>query len=494
MIFLGIIFLMPASANQPLNDIENKINNDINNGSNLSGSEGEVSSPEEVQSNNSTGFLSKIGSGITSGFGKVKDVLGLSPNDIKDRKIARAKKKAENEQAKADATAEERGMLDAAVTVGGQFDDHIDEILESDEITDPSAELNNAEETYREKIEILTDGKSGKTVKLIKEDMEASIMEARNLINKNPDKLKEFRDNATSVNRTNMMDKAVTSVSTAAMGIGGMQLAQGLAEQSADKKATSEMQGYLSNLYCAYSNKQAKYGVKDIKIDDENKLDLLREEFLTKAAQLKYTKEQLGLKAGLESQVVFDEKTTALYENQGTNRASSKFGRMSEALMNESGTDAQILAEQQKKSQNRVTGGAIAVVGGAAAAIGGHALINKFGATDKSGAIGGTNQETNNVADEGTGSDVEEEEYQETTPNSGSNIKKESDSESNNSVFKYGNTTGLGGTKAPLSDASLGVKLNTTPTTTPLLFNNGTSSSIISNSNSKINFEPKVLK
>jgi type VI protein secretion system component VasK len=47
--------------------------------------------------------------------------------------------------------------------------------------------------------------------------------------------------------------------------------------------------------------------------------------------------------------------------------------------MNESGTDAQMLADQQEKSKNRVTGGTIAVVGGAAVAIGGGALINKFG-------------------------------------------------------------------------------------------------------------------
>jgi hypothetical protein len=81
--------------------------------------------------------------------------------------------------------------------------------------------------------------------------------------------------------------------------------------------------------------------------------------------------------------VVFDDRATALYENQGTNRAASKFGRLSEALMNESGTDAQIFADQKEKSQNRVTGGTIAVVGGAAVAIGGHALLNKFGNKDK---------------------------------------------------------------------------------------------------------------
>lgn len=205
-----------------------------------------------------------------------------------------------------------------------------------------------------------------------------------------------------------VMSKVVGSVSTAAMGIGGMELAQGLSEQKSDKAATAEMQNYLSNLYCTYSDKQVKYGVTDVKIDDGNNLDLLREEFLTKAATLKYTKEQLGLKAGLESEVVFDDAATALYNNQGTSRGNSKFGRLSEAIMDESGSDAQIIAAQQEKSKNRVTGGAIAVVGGVAASIGGNALINKVGTKNK-------NQKVDKVKNNPDNANMEEEkeEYEE---------------------------------------------------------------------------------
>ena len=192
-----------------------------------------------------------------------------------------------------------------------------------------------------------------------------------------------FAAESQDVSGQSTMSKVVGSVSTAAMGVGGMELAQGLSEQKSDKAATAEMQNYLSNLYCTYSDKQVKYGVTDVKIDDGNNLDLLREEFLTKAATLKYTKEQLGLKAGLESEVVFDDAATALYNNQGTSRGNSKFGRLSEAIMDESGSDAQIIAAQQEKSKNRVTGGAIAVVGGVAASIGGNALINSIGNKDK---------------------------------------------------------------------------------------------------------------
>lgn len=172
------------------------------------------------------------------------------------------------------------------------------------------------------------------------------------------------------------MNKAISSVSTAAIGIGSMQLAQGLAEKKADKEAIRDMQDYLSKLYCSYSNKRANYGDVNITLDAEHRLDLLREEYFNKAAELKNTKEQLGLKAGIESEVILDEKTTGLYEYQDLGRASSAFGRLSEALLDENSRDAQMLAEQQATSQKRVTGGAIALGAGVVTSIGGHALVN----------------------------------------------------------------------------------------------------------------------
>lgn len=199
--------------------------------------------------------------------------------------------------------------------------------------------------------------------------------------------LKELRDNASAVSRTNMIDKAITGVSSASMGVGGMQLAQGLGEQAADSDATSQMQGYLSGLYCTYAGNRVSYGATGVQLNGGNELDLMREEFINKATALKDTKKQLGLRSGIESEVVMDRATTGLYQNEGTNRAASDFGRLSEALLDETGRDAQLIAAQQKTSQTRVTGGAIAVLGGAAVAIGGHTALDKLGASDKSAEI-----------------------------------------------------------------------------------------------------------
>lgn len=384
LILFGIGISAPVVAMGPIESeisIE-KSSDNVSESTNKSSNNGNGNIFNKIGSGITNGF-GKVGSGVKSGFGKVKDVLGLSAEDIAARNQKRAERKAERAAAKADAAAADVSMLESAATAGDEFDNSIDAILESDEVTDPSAELESLEDGYRTKIENITAGKSGKYVNVINQDMETTINSARNLINKNPEKLKEFRDNATSVNRTNMIDKAITGVSTAAMGIGGMQLAQGLSEQKADKEATSEMQNYLSNLYCTYSNKRSAYGEKGIMLDSENKLDLLREEFFNKAADLKYTKEQLGLKAGIESEIVLDEKTTGLYEYQNIGRASSAFGRTSEALMNADSRDAQMIAEQQAASQKRVTGGAIAVAGGAVLSVGGNALLNKYGNKDK---------------------------------------------------------------------------------------------------------------
>lgn len=332
-------------------------------------------------------FFSKVGSGMKSAFGTVKNALGLSASDIAARKQAREERRAQRAAAAAAAAAEDVVMLNAADDASDVFENQVDAILESDEVNDPSAELAAAEKTYRETIKQIVQNKSGKYVNVIKEDMDAAINSARNLINKNPEALKKFRDNATSVSRTNMIDKAITGVSGASMGVGGMQLAQGLGEQAADKDATSQMQGYLSGLYCTYAGSRVSYGATGVQLDGGNELDLMREEFINKATALKKTKEQLGLSSGIESEVVLDRATTGLYQNEGTNRAASEFGRLSEALLDDTGRDAQLIADQQATSQTRVTGGAIAAVGGAAVAIGGQTALEKLGASDKSDDI-----------------------------------------------------------------------------------------------------------
>ncbi|MFA7188108.1 MAG: hypothetical protein WC137_01380, partial [Alphaproteobacteria bacterium] len=325
LILLGISFSSSAFATGPYEPQDSIINDVISDKSDLNVTENTEQSVDkkETSDKKTVGEVaSDLGTGIKSGFTKAVDAVGLSKEDIDERKAAREVKKANK-----------------------------------------LANENNEDDENKET-----------------EEFDAPDVENNSNIESNVKKAADKSDQS-------VMSKVVGSVSTAAMGIGGMELAQGLSEQKSDKAATAEMQNYLSNLYCTYSDKQVKYGVTDVKIDDGNNLDLLREEFLTKAATLKYTKEQLGLKAGLESEVVFDDAATALYNNQGTSRGNSKFGRLSEAIMDESGSDAQIIAAQQEKSKNRVTGGAIAVVGGVAASIGGNALINKVGTKNKNNKI-----------------------------------------------------------------------------------------------------------
>ncbi len=324
-------------------------------------------------------FFSKIGSGIKSIFGKVKTALSLSEEDIAARKKARAERKKQRDNAAANAVAEDLKMLNAAAAAADVFDNRVDAILESDEVTDPSAELNAAEKTYRAEIEKIIKDKSGKYVDAIKQDMDATINSARNLINKNAEALKKFSDNSISANRINLIDKAITGVSTAAMGLGGMQLAQGLGEQSADRDAAAQMQNYLSGIYCKYPGNQVSYGATGVRLTGANELDLLREDFATKAAKLKVLKQQLGIASGIESEIEIGNITydtngniysaqlaaddTGLYQNASANRGVDEFSTAQQRV--DSG-----------ETSERITTGAVLAGGGAAVSVGGHLLLD----------------------------------------------------------------------------------------------------------------------
>lgn len=336
-----------------------------------------TSSPSATGDNG--GFFSKIGSGIKSGFGKVKDALGLSEKDIAARKKTRAERKKQRDTAAATAAEADVTMLNDAADAADAFDDQVDVILGSDTVNNPPAELDAAEKTYRAKIEDIIKDKSGKYVDAIKQDMDATINSARNLINKNTEALKKFSDNATSANRTNMIDKAITGVSTAAMGLGGMQLAQGLGEQSADRDAASQMQNYLSDIYCKYPGNQVSYGATGVRLTGANELDLLREDFATKAAKLKVMKQQLGIASGIESEIEIGNITydtngniysaqlaaddTGLYQNASVNRGEDEFSTAQERV--DSG-----------ETSERITTGAVLAGGGAAVSVGGHLLLD----------------------------------------------------------------------------------------------------------------------
>jgi outer membrane protein OmpA-like peptidoglycan-associated protein len=303
-------------------------------------------------------FFSNVGSGVKSGFDKARDAVGLSSDDISARRDARAERRTEraNEQA-------------AATTI----------VAANPAAVGTTSDVSGGSTTSETTTAAASGGQSTDTAKLA-----------------------ELRDNATAANRASMIDGAITGVSTAAMGIGGMQLAQGLGEQSADRAVRTDMQGYLDSLYCSYGTNRVAFGTKGTQLTDAE-LDLLREEYAIKSAGLKDLKVQMGIKPGVESEipvgnVMYDANgnivgarlitdSDSLYNNDAVARGSSEFGRLSTALQDGAGIDAQMIAAQQQTSRNRVVGGAIAVASGAAVGIAGNILNEKFGEKDKSAKI-----------------------------------------------------------------------------------------------------------
>ena len=97
----------------------------------------------------------------------------------------------------------------------------------------------------------------------------------------------------------------LTSLTTAATGIGGMELAQGLAEQKSDKAAEQDMAAYIATFRCKYGNdKQVKAGAEEIELPGGNDQNMMnyRAEYFALATDLKERKSALDMKESVEKE------------------------------------------------------------------------------------------------------------------------------------------------------------------------------------------------
>ena len=174
-------------------------------------------------------------------------------------------------------------------------------------------------------------------------------------------------------------NKLLGGLTTAATGIGGMELMQGLAEQSADKDAMADMTAYIETMRCTYGDgKQVKAGSEEIELPGANDQELmkLRTEYLALAADLKERKEALGMKPGIESEVILDRATTGLYDDENIGITGGNYGSLYRAQMQNNETDQAKLAEEQNTSAKLVKGGALGGGVGVVGGVVGNSLIN----------------------------------------------------------------------------------------------------------------------
>ena len=174
-------------------------------------------------------------------------------------------------------------------------------------------------------------------------------------------------------------NKTLTALTSAATGIGGMELAMGLSEQSADKNAANSMAAYIATMRCTYADgKQVKAGPEEIELPGGNNQQLmnLRAEYFALANDLKERKSALGMQPGIESTEILDKSATGLYDDENIGITSGAYESLYRAQMLGSGTDQAKIDEAAAASKRRVMGGAIAAGAGAVVGVVGNSLIN----------------------------------------------------------------------------------------------------------------------
>ena len=180
-------------------------------------------------------------------------------------------------------------------------------------------------------------------------------------------------------------NKMLGGLTTAATGLGAMELMQGLSEQKADDEAAEDMAAYLATFRCTYAGgKSVKGGNEPIELPGGNDKTLmdLRNEYIQLAASLKERKESLGMKPGIESEEILDKAEMGLYDDENVGITQSVYASLYRAQTGNAEDQAKIDADKSK-SDKRVKGGAIAAGIGVVGGIAGNALINGGGLMDK---------------------------------------------------------------------------------------------------------------
>ena len=189
------------------------------------------------------------------------------------------------------------------------------------------------------------------------------------------DALKKAQDKENS-----WANRAVSATSTAASGVGGMMAASALAERRADAAAEAEMQDYISTMKCEYGGgKEYNLGTDEVTLPGGNELLEYYTEYKTLADNLKTTKAALGLRAGIESEVLYDRAQSGLYQYANTGKTGGGETSLFRALTDAESTDATAWNDQKDASTKQL------YIGGGAAAVGvvGGATGNYFINRDK---------------------------------------------------------------------------------------------------------------
>ena len=172
-----------------------------------------------------------------------------------------------------------------------------------------------------------------------------------------------------------LANRTLTALTMAATGIGGMELARGLAEQKADKAAEADMTAYMSTFQCKVGDKRYSGNDTQIEIAGGNELIKLYQEYVDLANSLKERKAALGKKAGIESEVILDKANMGLYDETGKGIENGTYASLYRAARGNE-NDAAKIQEQKDASKKRVIAGTVVAGAGVVGGTIGNILIN----------------------------------------------------------------------------------------------------------------------
>ena len=174
-----------------------------------------------------------------------------------------------------------------------------------------------------------------------------------------------------------LANRTLTAASTAATGLGMMAAASARAEQKADADAEQDMNAYLATFRCEYGRGQnVGAGNEEITLPGGNELLEYYSEYKSLADNLKNTKKALGLRPGIEQEIVYDKAQSNLYKYSSTGITQGAFTSLSRALTDTEGADAEKWNTQKEESSQKLKGGAVAAGAGVAGGVVGNAAMN----------------------------------------------------------------------------------------------------------------------
>lgn len=172
-------------------------------------------------------------------------------------------------------------------------------------------------------------------------------------------------------------NKLLNSASMGTIGIGASQALSAQSEKSADADAEQDMKAYLATFRCDYGQGHNILGGQtNIQLPDDVELIQYVSEYKQLAAGLKSDKAALGIKPGIEAEIIFDSASGGLYDNVGFGRVAGAFTSLSRALMDENSTDAAAWQAQKDASAKKLKDGVTLAGVGIVGSIAGNALIS----------------------------------------------------------------------------------------------------------------------